>query len=133
MTLQKQLEYVHPVVLVDTQWVEDQLNDPKVRIAEIDYDSSSRKEMKKERVKKTFTIFFAIVTVTAFFAVTLIATSQNASAAKVVVHHKIVTHHKAHTASKDSSGSIGEHHIVTAVIPERTTLAVHKKDPDVGW
>src|SRR5215469_17163265 len=130
MTLQKQLEYVHPVVLVDTQWVEDQLNDPKVRIAEIDYDSSSRKEMKKERVKKTFTIFFAIVTVTAFFAVTLIATSQNASAAKVVVHHKIVTHHKAHTASKDGSGSIGEHHRVT-VIQERTTLAVHKKDPDV--
>lgn len=38
MTLQKQLEYVHPEVLVDTQWVEDHLNDPKVRIAEVDYD-----------------------------------------------------------------------------------------------
>jgi thiosulfate/3-mercaptopyruvate sulfurtransferase len=38
MTLQKQLEYVHPEVLVDTRWVEDHLNDPKVRIAEVDYD-----------------------------------------------------------------------------------------------
>jgi 3-mercaptopyruvate sulfurtransferase SseA len=31
MTLQKQLEYVHPEVLVDTQWAEDHLKDPKVR------------------------------------------------------------------------------------------------------
>ena len=29
MTLQKQPEYVHPEVLVDTQWAEDHLNDPK--------------------------------------------------------------------------------------------------------
>ena len=41
MTLQKQLEYVHPEVLVDTQWTEDHLKDPKVRIAEVDYDSNS--------------------------------------------------------------------------------------------
>ena len=41
MTLQKQLEYVHPEALVDTQWAEDHLKDPKVRIAEVDYDSSS--------------------------------------------------------------------------------------------
>ena len=45
MTLQEQeqnqLEYVHPEVLVDTQWTEDHLTDPKVRIAEVDYDSSS--------------------------------------------------------------------------------------------
>ena len=41
MTLQKQLEYVHPEVLVDTQWAEDHLKDPKVRIVEVDYDSSS--------------------------------------------------------------------------------------------
>ncbi|MFZ0510339.1 MAG: sulfurtransferase, partial [Candidatus Nitrosopolaris sp.] len=40
-TLQKQLEYVHPEALVDTQWAEDHLKDPKVRIAEVDYDSSS--------------------------------------------------------------------------------------------
>ena len=33
--------------------------------------------------------------------------------------------------TKNSSGSIGEHHRVT-VIQERTTVAVHKKDPDVG-
>jgi len=41
MTLQKQLEYVHPEVLVDTQWVEDHLTDRNVRIAEVDYDSSA--------------------------------------------------------------------------------------------
>ncbi len=41
MTLQKQLEYVHPEVLVDTQWAEDHLKDPRVRIVEVDYDSSS--------------------------------------------------------------------------------------------
>jgi thiosulfate/3-mercaptopyruvate sulfurtransferase len=41
MTLQKQLEYVHPEVLVDSQWAEDHLKDPKVRIVEVDYDSSS--------------------------------------------------------------------------------------------
>jgi thiosulfate/3-mercaptopyruvate sulfurtransferase len=32
------LEYAHPEVLVDTQWVEDHLKDPKVRVAEVDYD-----------------------------------------------------------------------------------------------
>ena len=32
------MEYVHPEVLVDTQWVEDHLKDPKVRVAEVDYD-----------------------------------------------------------------------------------------------
>jgi thiosulfate/3-mercaptopyruvate sulfurtransferase len=32
------LAYVHPEVLVDTQWVEDHLKDTKVRIAEVDYD-----------------------------------------------------------------------------------------------
>jgi thiosulfate/3-mercaptopyruvate sulfurtransferase len=32
------LEYVHPEVLVNTQWVEDHLKDPKVRVAEVDYD-----------------------------------------------------------------------------------------------
>jgi thiosulfate/3-mercaptopyruvate sulfurtransferase len=45
MTLQKQLEYVHPEVLVDTQWVEDHLNDPKVRIAEVDYDRKTNYEL----------------------------------------------------------------------------------------
>ena len=45
MTLQKQLEYVHPEVLVDTQWVEDHLNDPKVRIAEVDYDRKANYEL----------------------------------------------------------------------------------------
>jgi hypothetical protein len=30
MTLQKQLKYVHPEVLVDTQWAEDHLKDPKL-------------------------------------------------------------------------------------------------------
>jgi thiosulfate/3-mercaptopyruvate sulfurtransferase len=32
------LEYAHAEVLVDTQWVEDHLKDPKVRVAEVDYD-----------------------------------------------------------------------------------------------
>jgi thiosulfate/3-mercaptopyruvate sulfurtransferase len=34
-------EYVHPEVLVDTQWVEDHLKDLKIRIAEVDYDPNS--------------------------------------------------------------------------------------------
>ena len=45
LALQKQLEYVHPEVLVDTQWVEDHLNDPKVRIAEVDYDRKTNYEL----------------------------------------------------------------------------------------
>ena len=45
MTLQKQLEYVHPEVLVDTQWAEDHLKDPKVRIAEVDYDRKTNYEL----------------------------------------------------------------------------------------
>jgi thiosulfate/3-mercaptopyruvate sulfurtransferase len=32
------MEYSNPNVLVDTQWVEDHLNDSNVRIAEVDYD-----------------------------------------------------------------------------------------------
>jgi thiosulfate/3-mercaptopyruvate sulfurtransferase len=32
------MEYAHPEVLVDTQWVEDHLKDSNVRIAEVDYD-----------------------------------------------------------------------------------------------
>ena len=32
------MEYANPNVLVDTQWVEDHLNDNNVRIAEVDYD-----------------------------------------------------------------------------------------------
>lgn len=35
MSLQKQLEYVHPEVLVDTQSAEDHLKDRKVRIIRI--------------------------------------------------------------------------------------------------
>ncbi|HET7390523.1 MAG TPA: hypothetical protein VFJ51_06845 [Nitrososphaeraceae archaeon] len=111
MTLQKKLEYVHREFLVDTQWVEDHLRDPKASIAEVDYDSGSRIEMKKERIKKTSAVLFAVVTVTALITVSLISASQQASA--VVVHHKVAVHHKAHTASK---GKISVHQI--AVIPE---------------
>jgi thiosulfate/3-mercaptopyruvate sulfurtransferase len=32
------MEYAHPEVLVDTQWVEDHLKETNVRIAEVDYD-----------------------------------------------------------------------------------------------
>ena len=35
------MAYAHPEVLVDTQWTEDHLKDPKVRIAEVDYDSKA--------------------------------------------------------------------------------------------
>jgi thiosulfate/3-mercaptopyruvate sulfurtransferase len=31
-------EYAYPEVLVDTQWTEEHISDPKVRIAEVDYD-----------------------------------------------------------------------------------------------
>jgi len=37
-------EYAHPEVLVDTSWVSAHLNDPKVRIAEVDYDPSANYE-----------------------------------------------------------------------------------------
>jgi hypothetical protein len=104
MTLQKQLQYIYREFLVDTQWVEDQLNDPKARTAEVDYDSGPRKEIKKERTNKTSTIFFAIVTVTALFSVSFILASEHASAA--IVHHKVAVHHKAHTVHQ------------VAVIPE---------------
>src|SRR5437016_12216912 len=33
------MSYAHPEVLVSTEWVQEHLNDPKVRIAEVDYDS----------------------------------------------------------------------------------------------
>jgi len=72
--------------LVDTQWVEDQINDPKASTAEVDYDSGSRKEMKKERIKKTSTVFFAIVTVTALFAISLITESAESSC----IHQQII-------------------------------------------
>ncbi|MPZ08495.1 MAG: sulfurtransferase, partial [Nitrososphaeraceae archaeon] len=35
------MEYKYPEVLVDTQWVQDHLNDQNVRIAEVDYDSKA--------------------------------------------------------------------------------------------
>ncbi|MEM0364211.1 MAG: sulfurtransferase [Candidatus Nitrosocaldus sp.] len=35
------MSYAHPEVLVSTQWVQEHLNDPKVRIAEVDYDPTS--------------------------------------------------------------------------------------------
>jgi thiosulfate/3-mercaptopyruvate sulfurtransferase len=36
-----QAGYAHPEVLVDTQWVADHLNDPKVKIVEVDVDTSA--------------------------------------------------------------------------------------------
>jgi thiosulfate/3-mercaptopyruvate sulfurtransferase len=35
------MSYAHPEVLVDTQWVVDHMNDPPVRIAEVDYDPTA--------------------------------------------------------------------------------------------
>jgi thiosulfate/3-mercaptopyruvate sulfurtransferase len=36
--------YVHPEVLVDTEWLEDHLQDQKLRVAEVDYDASANYE-----------------------------------------------------------------------------------------
>jgi thiosulfate/3-mercaptopyruvate sulfurtransferase len=35
------MEYAHPEVLVDTNWVNQHKNDPKVRVAEVDYDPTA--------------------------------------------------------------------------------------------
>jgi thiosulfate/3-mercaptopyruvate sulfurtransferase len=35
------MEYAHPNVIVDTKWIYDHLNDPQVRIAEVDYNPDS--------------------------------------------------------------------------------------------
>jgi hypothetical protein len=124
MTLQRQLEYVYREVLLDTQWVEAELNDPRDSIAEVDYDSGSRKEMKRERIKKASTVFFAIVTITALFAVSFIMASQNASAA-IVVHHKVTVHHKHHIASSQASATaVAAHHKDRTA--SRGTISVHK-------
>jgi thiosulfate/3-mercaptopyruvate sulfurtransferase len=39
------MEYVHPEVLVDTQWVEDHLKETNVRIAEVDYDPKANYQL----------------------------------------------------------------------------------------
>jgi thiosulfate/3-mercaptopyruvate sulfurtransferase len=41
MALTTKIEYSHPEVLVDTQWVEEHVNDPNIRIVEVDYDSQA--------------------------------------------------------------------------------------------
>ena len=38
-------DYAHPEVLVTTAWAEEHLNDPSVRILEVDYDPSSAYEL----------------------------------------------------------------------------------------
>lgn len=40
-TVQTTKGYAHPEVLVDTNWVTQHLSDPKVRVAEVDYDPTS--------------------------------------------------------------------------------------------
>jgi len=37
--------YAHPEVLVETDWLASHLNDPKVRVAEVDYDATANYEM----------------------------------------------------------------------------------------
>jgi thiosulfate/3-mercaptopyruvate sulfurtransferase len=32
------MSYAHPEVLVSSEWVQTHLNDPKVRVVEVDYD-----------------------------------------------------------------------------------------------
>ena len=87
--------------------------------------------MKRDQIKKTSLVFFAFVTVSALFAVSLITASQHASAA---VHHKVAVHHKAHTESKDPSSNV---HKIVAVVPEThgkilnaTALKKLTKGPD---
>jgi thiosulfate/3-mercaptopyruvate sulfurtransferase len=38
-------EYAHPEILVDTAWLAEHLNDPKVRVAEVDYDPAANYEL----------------------------------------------------------------------------------------
>jgi thiosulfate/3-mercaptopyruvate sulfurtransferase len=38
-------DYAHPEVLVTTAWAEEHLNDPRVRVLEVDYDPSSAYEL----------------------------------------------------------------------------------------
>ena len=81
-------------------------------------------ELKRERIKKTSTVFFAIVTVTALFTVSFIMASQNASAA-IVVHHKVAVHHKDHIASSQASArAVTVHHIGHTA--SQGTISVHK-------
>jgi thiosulfate/3-mercaptopyruvate sulfurtransferase len=35
------MEYAHPDVIVDTQWIYDHMNDPQVRFAEVDYNPAT--------------------------------------------------------------------------------------------
>jgi thiosulfate/3-mercaptopyruvate sulfurtransferase len=37
--------YVHPEVLVDTEWLEDHFQDQKLGLAELDYDASANYEL----------------------------------------------------------------------------------------
>ena len=39
------MSYVHPEVLVDTQWIEDHLKDSNVRIAEVDYEPKANYQL----------------------------------------------------------------------------------------
>src|SRR6478735_7432709 len=41
MAQSTKIEYKHPEVLVETQWLDKHLNDPNVRIIEVDYDSKA--------------------------------------------------------------------------------------------
>ena len=45
MTQVTKTDYAHPEVLVDTQWLEEHLNDPSIKIAEVDYDTQSNYEI----------------------------------------------------------------------------------------
>lgn len=42
---QQQQQYAHPEVLVDTQWIQDHLNDEGLRIVEVDYDPVANYEL----------------------------------------------------------------------------------------
>ena len=41
----QQQQYAHPEVLVDTQWVQDHLNDDSLRIVEVDYNHVANYEL----------------------------------------------------------------------------------------
>ena len=39
------MSYVHPEILVSTEWVQEHLNDPKVRVVEVDYDPTANYQL----------------------------------------------------------------------------------------
>src|ERR1700756_272509 len=72
--------------------------------------------MRRNEMQRSLVFFAMVAVVVALFAVTLMPTSQQASAA----------HHKAHTASTQVSTTVAGHKAHTASTQVSTTVAGHK-------